>query len=288
MISRVDIQSHTHSLPGLPASVAQLIGMLGDERASISDFEGVIRMDPGLSVNLLRLANSSWFGLPREVVSVKQAVGLLGTRRLLEIATGAGFRQILPDWIPGYGMTAEGFWLHSVAVAMLAERIAERLRLELPDLTFTAGLLHDIGKLVVASVFEGREALFRGELLAGSDSVTAERTLFGIEHAEAGAELADAWGLPERLLAPIRHHHHGLEHSTETEQRLVDLIHTADALACVLGFSDAVGALARTVDSAVVERLGLRVQDLEGVACEALEPIQEMASRMCGASGGAP
>ena len=151
MISTAAILADVKRLPTLPASLARLSALQQDERSSAADYEKVIGIDPALTANVLRLANSGFFGSPRQIVSVRQAVTLLGTRRIVEAAMGAAFSAVLPNALPGYCIESVTFWRHCVAVGVLTERIGEDLRLERRADGFTCGLLHDIGKLVTSA-----------------------------------------------------------------------------------------------------------------------------------------
>ncbi|MFQ5699657.1 MAG: HDOD domain-containing protein [Myxococcota bacterium] len=276
MISREELQARIVSLPTLPMAAAQLATLLRDERASAADFERIIRPDPALTANLLRMANSSFFGMRQEVTSVRRAISLLGTERIFEIAMGVGFQSVVPERIAGYEIDSAQFWLHSVAVAVLGERIAAELGLGCPDLTFTAGLLHDLGKLAIGSLLEGRETAIRTRISEGCDFASLERELLGVDHAEAGALVAEAWSLPAALIHPIAHHHEPSSCPEPSAQRIVDLVHVSDGLAYALGFGSDIGELARRIQPSVIERLGLRVQALEAVACEAMGAIRVM------------
>lgn len=280
MISRDELQARIASLPTLPTAAAQLTRLLRDETASADDFERIIRPDPALTANLLRMANSPFFGVRQEVASVRRAISLLGTERVFELAMGVGFRSVVPERIAGYDIDSSQFWLHSVAVAVLGERIATELGLGCPDLTFTAGLLHDLGKLAIGSLLVGQEAEIRSRLSEGCDFASLERELLGIDHAEAGALVSEAWGLPAALISPMAHHHEPSSCQDDSAQRIVDLVHVADGLAYVLGFGTDIGELARRIQPTVITRLGLRVQALEAVACEAMGEIRAMGGEL--------
>jgi HD-like signal output (HDOD) protein len=133
-------------LPTLPAAAARISDLAHDDTASARDWEMAIKPDPALTANLLRLANSSFFGYRGQIESARHAITLLGTKRVFDAAMGAGFAKVIPTSIPGYGLSAPAFWQHSTAVAILSERLAARLLGGAPALAFTSGLLHDIGK----------------------------------------------------------------------------------------------------------------------------------------------
>lgn len=277
MIAVADILARVETLPTLPTSVARLASLLGDERAGAADFEAVIRPDPALTANLLRLANSAAFGCRREIASVGQAVALLGLKRVFEAAAGAAFARVLPPSLPGYGVNAAAFWRHSIAVAVIAERLAIEVEGRAPGLCFTAGLLHDIGKLAISSFLLEESARLKARLGEGPvPFVSVEQELLGTDHAALGQTMLERWHLPAPLAEAAGRHHQPAVAAEAPAEPLVDLVHAADCLAHALGFGADVGELRREVAPAVGQRLGLRHARLEKVASEVLEPIGEL------------
>lgn len=281
MIDARELAQQLDNLPTLPASIVRLQRVVQDDQSSAQDVEAVIRPDPALTANLLRLANSSFFGLPRKVDNVRQAIALLGLKRVFETAVSAAFSDVIPAVIPGYGLQAADFWRHCVAVAVLSEQLASELGMKTPDLTFTAGLLHDLGKLAIGtylarvseqaitSVREREVTLF-----------AAESDLLGTNHAEAGVALAERWQLPPQIALVARGHHGCERQACGSDRDLVDLIHVADGLAHSLGYGADVGELARRIDSDAISELGLRPRRVERVVCRSVDQIDEMTEMM--------
>lgn len=286
MIAPERIVSRLRQLPTLSATAVRLSALARDERSGAADFERVIRPDPALTANLLRVVNSAYFGLRSRADSVRQAVTLLGIKRTSEIAAAAGFAPIIPARLPGYEMEASTFWLHSVAVAVLAERLAGELQVKRPELTFTAGLLHDIGKLAIG-VFVTESS---GEILArirerGAAFAAAERDVLGVDHGTVGQTMARSWNLPDAVGEVARWHHEPGGAPEGACRHLVDLVHVADCLSHVLGLGTDAGELARAVDAGTEARLGIRARRLEHVASASLEEIRELAVQLAPAGG---
>ncbi|HVP37988.1 MAG TPA: HDOD domain-containing protein [Candidatus Saccharimonadales bacterium] len=282
------ILERVRSLPPLSATVMQLSRLIRDERSSASDFERVIRPDPALTAYLLRLANSAYFGLRGHVQSVRHAITIMGLQRVYGVAASAAISKVAPARLVGYEIDSSVFWLHCTAVAVLAESLAAELHVPAPELTFTAGLLHDLGKLVVGTCvsLESSELLTRlrdGEVAF----VAAERDTLGIDHAEVGGAVAETWSLPAAVAAAARWHHRPGAEVPEEHRSLVDLVHAADGLSHSLGLGVDVGEMARAVDPGVTARLGVRSRRLEHVASQALEQIQEMGRLFAAPLGGA-
>lgn len=279
MIPAQQLVEHVKSLPTLSSAVARLSALLQDENAGPEDFERAIRFDPALTANVLRLANSPYFGVAKEISSVSEAVIHLGSRRVFELAVGAAFARVIPERIPGYDMRADGFWLHSVAVAILAEALAKEVGGAPPNMVFTAGLLHDIGKLALAAFLPHASPEVLQRLRQGGVSFKqAVRDALGTDHTEVGGLVARAWNLPGPIVAVVRYHHVPGDAPEEADQRLLDLVHLADCLAHTMGYGSDAGELARQSRGEVGRRLGLAVQKIERVASATLDEIQEMAA----------
>ena len=263
-------------LPSLSTSVTRIATLLTNEDATVADFEEILKYDPALTGNLLRIANSALYSPRQPLESVGQAVTWLGRRRLLDVVAGASFQAVLPARLPGYDMEATAFWQHSIAVAVLSQTLGDRLGLPEPELIFPAGLLHDLGKLAMASFLdEELEELLRALSKEGADIVDAEREAVGHDHAEVGGMLSEHWRLPERVVWAARWHHRPAEAPEDVDARLVGLVHLADGLAVSLGFGADVGQLARRIDPGVASALQVAPRVLEQVACDAVAVIQE-------------
>ncbi|MDD5308938.1 MAG: HDOD domain-containing protein [Deltaproteobacteria bacterium] len=277
MINKADIVARIRNLPTMPGAVVRLFALAKDESSNAGDFEQVIRPDPAMTANLLRLANSAYFGCRRQVTSVRQAITLLGVERVFEIASGAFFARTMPARLPGYDVPADAFWTHCIAVAALSERLAKELGFEAPSLTFTAGLLHDAGKLVIGSfLLEESERFVSSLRVEDATLVEVERRLLGTDHAEVGALVAESWDLPPAIGWAAQWHHLPGGIPEGVDRMLVDLVHAADCLAHSLGFGADVGELSRRVDPLVTERLGIKARRLERVASELIDQIGEM------------
>ena len=276
---KAKIAAHAQNLPTISTTVARLSKLIRDESATAADFEGIIRLDPSLTANLLRLANSAYFGLRREVTSVKLAVTLLGLKRLFELVTSASFARILPKRIPGYDLEATVFWRHNVSVAIIAEQLALTMQIPAPNLLFTAGLLHDVGKLAVGMVLL-EENISLGTRLAEAQGnlVEVERSLLETDHQEVGAMLAGLWDLPETVAWSARWHHMPSKAPADIDRNLVDLVHIANGLSHSAGYGTDAAEVSSRIDNQALVRIGIRVNQLEKVLVTTEEQINQLAS----------
>ncbi len=277
MISPRAVLERVKELPTLSVAAARVSELARDERSGAADFERVIRPDPALTANLLRIVNSAYFGLHSRAETVRQAVTLLGVRRTSEVAAAAALAPVIPRRLPGYEVEAASFWLHCIAVAVLSEKLSVKLGVKRPDLTFTAGLLHDIGKLAIcAFVAESSGTILEKVRGGGLAFVSAEREVLGVDHTEVGGDVARSWNLPRAVAEAARWHHQPGQAPEGADRVLVDLVHVADALAHSMGLGTDVGEMARTVEAASELRLGVKARLLESVAGDSLDEIRDL------------
>jgi putative nucleotidyltransferase with HDIG domain len=232
--------------------VAELLASLDREDMQLDDLARRIGQDQAIAAKVLRLANSSFFGLQGKVASLVQAAVVLGVRNLRSLAIGAGVVA------PFAGLKTAGFdlgqfWRHSVGVGACARTLAARAD-ENGEFAFTAGLLHDIGRLVLIAGFPGEYAeVLRQRATNDAFLIDAERSALGIDHAEVGAALATRWKFPSPITAAVADHHAIRGDST----KLACLVHCADVMANALDFGAAPEALVPPLDHHAWGVLGL-------------------------------
>lgn len=197
----------TPELSAMPAVSARLLAMLEDPDAPVDELVGVIEKDPALTANVLKLSNSAYYGLRREVGSVREALIRLGNRNLVTLAFAASMGRLLQVPVTAYRLPRGRLWRHALAVGLLSSRLmAGAADPSGRNRAFTAGVVHDLGKLLLDRPLG--EAL--EPLPADLDSrglCEAERRRLGFDHAEAGAALAENWNFPADLVAVIAGHH---------------------------------------------------------------------------------
>jgi putative nucleotidyltransferase with HDIG domain len=226
------ISEQSIGLGTLPAVATRLIGLLDDQKTSLTQVEQVVRPDVALTANLLRYANSPAYRGARQIVSVKDAVVRLGARETLNVVMGASYGRLIPARLLGYGMTADAFWSHSVSVACLSDRIGREVGFASADLAFTAGLLHDLGKVVLATFLTtGAGLTARTPSGVELSSLEVEREHLGTDHTEIGEATAGRWQLPTEICAVVRWHHQPQKAPKASQRLLAATIALADALA---------------------------------------------------------
>jgi len=229
-IARDELLAALRDLPPLPSVVLELVESLGHEELSAAQYAAKISRDQALAAKTLRLANSSFYGRGRQVRSVTEAIGVLGLRTVRGVVTAAGLAGSFRRH-PGFDHDA--FWRHSIGSALCAQALAGELRRDDADLAFTVGLLHDIGRLALASAFAPAYAeAERWRREQDCPGAEAERAVLGIDHAEVGGLIARQWNFAPAIVDAIREHH---APPATAELTLTGIAHVADAIAHALG-----------------------------------------------------
>jgi HD-like signal output (HDOD) protein len=202
-----ELVAATGELATLPATVIQLIDLLEDTTTCAERVQEVLERDPAMTANVLKLANSAYYGVRRSISNVREALVMLGNRSVMTLAFATGMAPVLRRDLACYDLGREAYWRHGVVAAAASSRAADlcgngRWRTQ----AFTAGLVHDIGKLVIDTYLaaEGEDLVFDDE---GRGLRESERIALGYDHGEVGGALAEAWGFPEVLVAAVAYHH---------------------------------------------------------------------------------
>lgn len=229
------IVNRTQELTPLRAVASKAIQMAEDERSAAMDLATVLSSDLALTARLLRLSNSAYYGYARRINNVREAVVLLGMRTVRSVAITSGIIDAMRP--PAVGNFSQDlFWAHSICVGLTGETLAREFRAARPDDAFTAGVLHDLGKLAMMLVEPGSfaEVLHLVEH-QGMSFREAEMAVFGIAHQHVGARLAERWKFPTLLVDAIAAHHP--EHLPERLGSVGDIIAVANYACDATGLS---------------------------------------------------
>ena len=225
-------------LVALPEVAIQINQMVEDPDCHLEALGDVISKDPALTMRLLGIANSPFYGFPTEVCDVERAVALLGMKQLRDLVLSTAATRAF-EGIPISVISVEDFWQHSFYCGLVSEALAKAAGFKHASL-FVAGLLHDIGQLILFHRFpqQMNDAILMS--IEGEEPlplIQAEQQLLGTDHTEVGAELARDWHLPTQLVDVIAFHHRPAE--AGEYQQVVALVHIANAIADLLYVDDA-------------------------------------------------
>ncbi len=231
--------SSISDLPALPEITSRLLEMINNPETSAADVSKLISNDVGITSKVLRMANSAFYGIPRTITTVQNAVVLLGMKVVNSLVFSISVGNMFPVGDKKTGLNRKAFWKHSIACAVCAKMLsqkAKRFGMFDPEESFCAGLLHDIGRLVLDQ-FYGEELLKTIEEAAKSQKLLHETELemLGYRHTDVANWLISKWELPQNLRMPIVSHH--FPASVDTAIEITYLIHLSDVVAHESGFS---------------------------------------------------
>ena len=196
-------------LPSLPEIYLRVAEQLEDETATVQQIGNTVQHDPAITTRVLKMVNSAYYGLPNQVASVAQSVSLLGRERLKHILIGSVLRGVFSGGQDNPAFSMQVFWQHSIKTAIIARELARQVReIEEPESMSTAGLLHDIGKLLLINKFPERMLAVEEYVIQKRvDVLSAEMSQIGLTHTDVGEALMQHWGLPQLLINCATNHH---------------------------------------------------------------------------------
>ena len=272
-----EIVEQIDQLPPMPHSVTEVMQLGGAEDCSPIDLANVVCKDPALAGRVLEFSNSSYFGLSREVTSVQRAVLLLGFEMVKNLVLSTFVHSTLQDGADGYAQTSASLWQHSFGAATASMVLAVDVAPDLVDVAYTAGLMHDIGKVALATFVEERFQEVISSVEKRKQSFReAEREVLGTTHAEVGAIVAERWNLSPGLQDVIRHHHDPQD--AEEEPELAALVNLADGICSILGVGAGLDATDCTLSEWSLQTLGLDQQTVEPVMGKVMERLLTLES----------
>jgi putative nucleotidyltransferase with HDIG domain len=251
-------------LPTLPIIAQKILGLVDDDSAGAEKLARIISSDQSLSVKVLSLANSAYYGCRAQIGTVKQAVVVIGTEMLRQISLSVLIFKAMGK--AGTGRTL--FWRHSLMAANAASMAGKQAGIANVEVCFMGGLLHDVGKLVLDANLPEEYGQVRAIVTRDNCSfVEAEQAVFQIDHVEVGAWMAERWQLPAELVGAIGQHH-AIDITPGPHSRIVAAVHTANAIA------HATDVLAQAApDQAVAVEVPEQIRAALGVPQPALDKI---------------
>ncbi len=265
-----EILAKVKELPPLPGVVHRVVPMIQDPEVEIRELAKVLSTDQALTARILKLANSAFYGFPRRISTVMDAIVLLGLRTLKGLIYAIALYDYYDKPTPGYGMKRGDLWRHALATGVAARTVASDIRRLDPEEAFVCGLLHDIGKTVLETyVIEAFEQIYTKVVEDGKTFAEAEREVLGFDHAELGAKVVEQWNLPEVFSQAILHLYRPLE-APEEFRLMAAVVHLANHASLALGIGMAVDGTSGGLDPGVLELIG---KD-EGYLSDLLDRLQ--------------
>jgi HD-like signal output (HDOD) protein len=268
------IVAKTTDLPTIPAAAIKVMRETQSSSSSAASVAKIIVTDQALSARVLRLANSAYYGLSRRIVDLPEAVVVLGMKSVKNLALVAGTYPWMQRPVTGYCLGPAEMWRHAFGTAVASQIIARVSGKASEDVSFTAGLLHDLGKVALSVWIENKMGAIL--LYAGREEISfdeAERRVLGYDHCQVGYHLATNWNLPEELCEAALHHH--TPSQATMHHGIVDCVHVGDYICSAMGFGLGGDGMLYRFDETSLDRLGISSNQVDAVTDEFVEKFEE-------------
>jgi HD-like signal output (HDOD) protein len=276
MTKLVQIMRTLRSMPPLPDVASRILAIVRNPEYSIDGLVAVVRTDPALTTRILKLCNSSLFGLSQPISSVSDAVAYLGSRNLVKLVlvscTAPYFRNLPPNAYADPGL----LWKQTLACSTACQTLAERCGHGQPATAFTAGILHNVGRVAIVQVVDAETLATAASMMLDPQTteLEVERKVIGLDHAAASGIVTESWNLPVELRRAVRNHH-DVSH-VATDDDLTALLHVADELVMSMGIGDPLPERHHTPHPQALQRLGLGTADLEPVRVSVAQEVERI------------
>jgi len=240
----------------------QIMSIVENPNASLSDVADIIIYDPMTTANILRTCNSAYFGLSRKVESVHEAVSLIGLEQIVDLVLLKSGAENLKKEQQGYGLDEGDLWRYSVASALIARDLSEKKQLASSHMVFTAALLKDIGKVILNRFVGDSFPKIQALVDEGASFREAEKKVIGVDHAELGGLVASNWQFSQKMVYIIQNHH--LTDPKAKEDAETGIVYLSDIICMMMGIGGGADGLAYRFNDEVVSKLGFSEKDIQG------------------------
>jgi len=252
-------------LPTLPDVIHKVLTLVGDESTSAKKLGSLISYDQSISSRLLKVANSAYYGFMKQIATARHAIVILGFKEVKSLVLGIAVFDTMKGARGETSLAQKEFWMHSMGSALAGQIICKRVGRADSETTFTASLLHDIGKLVLDILFTQEYAkVLKNVRENGVSMVEVEEEVMGFSHADVGGWLCERWKLPPVLTSPISFHHQ-VEKAGKDYVQMTSIVHLADILCKRAQIGNSGDNKIPTIQLPAQENLNLKEDELEKI-----------------------
>ena len=275
-----EIVNDIRSLEPFPTVVSRILSLSAADDVVPDELIGVIQTDPGITGKVLKLCNSAYYGFSRRIPSLADAGNMLGVSTLVNLALTCSASKYFRDYGAAKSRNQASLWQSCLTLAIAGKLVAGLHRKTDPELAYTAGLMQNIGNLVLDRFYDDGREFVDVLVKEGTARVDAEREVLGMSHAEIGARLLSRWGLPEVLVDSVRFHHK--PDDARANKVLAATIHLAETVAAARLADGDPDVLVYEISQAALELTGLERDDFEAIDVDLKDEL-ERAQNMFGA-----
>jgi putative nucleotidyltransferase with HDIG domain len=261
-------------LPTLPTMLNSINQMILNPRTSAKEVSQIISADPALTSKVLRVVNSSFYGFPNRITTITHAIVILGFNTIKSIVLSSTIFDVFRRGAKAGEFDRTEFWKHSIGCGAAAKVLGRRINYPMLEELFIAGLLHDVGKIVLDQYLPEKF----GEVVAQVRTrdiliVEAEMNVLGVTHADVGAWLFEKWNLSKGLVDAVRHHHNPA--LAGESQRFAEIVHVADVLVRALRFGNGGDQKIPAISDRAWASLGLSEAELDDLLAQTAQEIEK-------------
>jgi HD-like signal output (HDOD) protein len=275
-------------LPPMPQIVFKAREIIGDPDSEMRQLADLLESDQAIATKVLKLANSAYYGLTGKVSSIRHASSLLGYKTLGQLISMAGTASVLGETLNGYGLDAAGTWRHSLLVGTASKIIALEKHPQLESDAFAAGLIHDVGKLILdPHVFQRKEAFDKFTAGGRNSMQAAEQRILGFDHAEIGFEVCRHWNIPEAITEAIRWHHFparsggdALTYTVYMANAVANVAEAAAGMDGAMALMEGVEAFMYMIDDEALEFLRMDQDSVARILTQAQDAVDKITEQL--------
>lgn len=273
-ITLEELVGKVEEIPAFPQTIIRIMDLLKEPRSAAIDVEREIMKDQGLTTKVLKMANSAFYSGRRQIKTVVDATVLLGFDTIQALVLAATVGKVMGKPLRGYTYAKDALWRQSQISAIMARAIAKKCHYAYPDIAYTAGLLKDVGKVILDEyVHDSYKDILSAIEKEGISCVEAEEKVLGFNHGQVGAKIVDKWQLATELVEAIEYHHNPFQAFVNVE--LVSIVHISDALVMMMGLHEGIDTLAHEFFGDAVKILNLTEDDLEKIMKNVERMVEE-------------
>ena len=266
------------NLPPMPDILHKARAIIANPNSSFKDLEKLIINDQAFAVKILKIANSSYYGRVKKVSSIQDATVTIGMNNLSELITIASASSLFKKALLGYELQAQALWRHSIGVAFGAKIIAGRKYPALANDAYSAGLIHDVGKLILDEYVYERKEAFQEFMYDGQETfLEAEKEILGFEHAEIAAKVCKKWNFPKSINVAIRYHH---QPARLMSNKLAHIVYLADQITESTGME--IDGITLEISDNSLEVAGIQIDEIAQIMDEITEYVDQVGDTVGG------
>lgn len=270
------IISSIKNLPAMPKVVLEIHNMLSATDISIKKISALVETDQSITTKVLKIANSTYYGMSGRISTIQQASHVLGLMDLSEVVTMAGTEKLLGCRLPGYGYESEDLWKHSVSVAYGSKVLAHLLDPGISNTAHIAGLIHDAGKIILDRFVAEKKTEIKSFMeIEQKTFLDAENKFFGFNHADVASEICKKWKFPNIMSYAIKWHH---APSRSNKDFLSYILHLSDWLATLSGIAYDDDDLLYQLEEGTMDFLNLKQSDVSGLVAKISDAVKKISS----------